>query len=410
MPPDPTPVPPERLADILDIAEDGIVTVNLRREVVLFNRGAAKIFGYRPDEVLGRPLEDLLPERYRPAHPAQVGGFAGGSEVSRVMGDRRLVFGRRKDGTEFPAEVTISKLVGGGETLLTAIVRDGTARQGYEDALRSMNEALEERVRARTADLQAKTDELKATTQQLWQAAKLAGVGELAASIAHELNNPLATVHLRLEGVLARTPADDPRRRPLEVVEQEVERMARLVGNLLHFSRPGRDQVSTVDVPEEVRKTVELTEPHMRRLKVEVDPEFHPDVPPIFADRQQLRQVLLNLFTNAADAMPRGGRLTPRVRPGRLPPDRPAVVVEVADTGVGIPPEHLPRVAEPFFTTKAEGKGTGLGLAICKRIIDQHHGRLEVESEVGRGTTVRVLLPVKNGANVNGLRASGGPP
>jgi signal transduction histidine kinase/CheY-like chemotaxis protein len=262
---------------------------------------------------------------------------------------------------------------------------------------------ITERKQAEDA-LRATTDELRSTTQQLWQAAKLAGVGELAASIAHELNNPLATVHLRVEGVLAKTPADDPRRRPLEIVDQEVERMAGLVGNLLHFIRPGRDQVSTVEVPVEVRKTIELTEPHLRRLRVAVEPEFHPDVPPILADRQQLRQVLLNLFTNAGDAMPHGGRLAARVRPGRLPPDRPAVVIEVADTGTGIPPEVLSRVFDPFFTTKAEGKGTGLGLAICKRIVDHHGGRLDIESEPGRGTTVRVALPVRNETNVAGLR------
>jgi signal transduction histidine kinase len=256
---------------------------------------------------------------------------------------------------------------------------------------------------AALADLQAKTDELRSTTQQLWQAARLAGVGELAASIAHELNNPLATVHLRLEGVLAKTPTGDPRRRPLEIVDQEVERMAKLVGHLLHFSRAGRAEVSTINVPDEVRKTIELTEPHLRRRGVRVAPEFDP-VPDIFADRQQLRQVLLNLFTNAGDAMPQGGRLTPRVRPGDLPGPRPAVVVEVADTGVGIAPDHLPRVTDPFFTTKEEGKGTGLGLAICKRIAHEHHGTLEIESEVGRGTTVRVTLPVRNGSNVNGLK------
>ena len=141
----------------------------------------------------------------------------------------------------------------------------------------------------------------------------------------------------------------------------------------------------------------------MRRLRVEVAPEFHP-VPDIFADRQQLRQVFLNLFTNAADAMPRGGRLVPRVRPGELHPARPAVVIEVADTGVGIPAEHVSRVTEPFFTTKEDGKGTGLGLAICRRIVQDHHGTLDIESEVGKGTTVRVTLPVRNGTNVNGLR------
>lgn len=270
-----------------------------------------------------------------------------------------------------------------------------------ERTKRELVETVRQRERA-LAKLQEKTDELRSTTQQLWQAARLAGVGELAASIAHELNNPLGTVSLRLEGVLAKLAKDDPNRRPLEIVEQEVERMAKLVANLLQFSRAGRDQVSTVDVTDEVRMTIELTEPHLRRLRVEVKPEFQP-VPLIYADRQQLRQVLLNLFTNAGDAMPKGGRLMPRVKPGELPGPKTAVVIEVADTGTGIPPEHLSKVTDPFFTTKEEGKGTGLGLAICRRIINDHSGRMEIESEVGKGTTVRVTLPVKNGTNVNGL-------
>jgi signal transduction histidine kinase len=164
--------------------------------------------------------------------------------------------------------------------------------------------------------------------------------------------------------------------------------------------------VSTVDVCDEVRKTIELTEHHLRKRQVRVETEFAPGVPPIYADRQQLRQVFLNLFTNAADAMPGGGRLTPRVRPGELPPDRPAVVVEVADTGVGIAPEHLGRVTEAFFTTKPEGKGTGLGLAICRRIVEQHQGTLQIASRPGEGTTVRVTLPVRNGGNVAGLGAT----
>ena len=179
--------------------------------------------------------------------------------------------------------------------------------------------------------------------------------------------------------------------------------MARLVGNLLGFSRAGRDQVSTVNVCDEVTKTAELTDHRMRKRRVQVQPEFARDVPVIYADRQQLRQVLLNLFTNAADAMPHGGRLAVRVRPGELPGGRRGVAVEVADEGVGIPAEHLPRVTEPFFTTKDEDKGTGLGLAICKRIVHQHQGALEIESVVGDGTIVRVTLPVRPDTNVSGL-------
>jgi two-component system, LuxR family, sensor kinase FixL len=136
---------------------------------------------------------------------------------------------------------------------------------------------------------------------------------------------------------------------------------------------------------------------------VRAEPDCAPAISVIYADRQQLRQVLLNLFTNAVDAMPGGGRLVPRVRSGELA-GRPAVVVEVTDTGTGIPPELIPRVSEPFFTTKPEGKGTGLGLAICRRIVKQHQGTMEVESRPGEGTTVRIALPVRPDTNVAELQ------
>lgn len=514
-------IPPDRLADILDISEDGIVTVDARQQIVLFNRGAAKLFGYDPEEVAGRPLDLLLPERFHHSHGGQVEEFGRSPEPARTMGQRREVYGRRKDGAEFPAEVSISKFVVGGELLFTAIVRDVSERKRYEDAERELSrlrveaalrtsedrrrlaldagrmgtwewdtrsgrvhwdgalfdllglpetsaaltvEAFFERVhpedradlrqqlaaasdpggqfqsefrivrpdgevrwlagRGRVSragdgepskmhgvnyditDRRRAEDNLRETTRQLWQAARLAGVGELAASIAHELNNPLGTVALRVEQLLAKTPAPDPRRRALEVVEGEVSRMADLVGNLLQFSRAGRDQVSTVDVPEEITKTLDLVGHHLRKRQIRVEPAFAPSVPHIQADRQQLRQVFLNLFTNAADAMPNGGRLVTRVQTGRCPKHTPAVVVEVIDTGVGIPPELLNRVFEPFFTTKDEGKGTGLGLAICRRIVDQHQGTLDVESRTGVGTTVRLTLPVRPDTNVAGLHSA----
>jgi signal transduction histidine kinase len=218
------------------------------------------------------------------------------------------------------------------------------------------------------------------------------------------LNNPLGTISLRLEAVLGKTAADDLRRRPLEIVQQEVERMARLVASLLQFSRPGREQVSTVDVCDEITKTIELTEHHLRKRQVRVETGFAPGVPVIYADRQHLRQVFLNLFTNAADAMPSGGELRLKVRHEEQAGGEPVVVIDVSDTGVGIPAELLDRVFEPFFTTKEEGKGTGLGLAICRRIVEQHQGKLAVESKVGEGTTIRITLPVRSGANVNGIR------
>jgi PAS domain S-box-containing protein len=375
-----------RLSTVIGSALDGIITLDGEYRVTLFNPAAERIFGCEADAAVGLPIDRFLP--------------AGLPRLHELHAHPVEIEGRRADGTLVPLEATRSRVESSGRVVCTLILRDITERKRAEAELRETARQREQAL----ADLRAKTDELKATTQQLWQAARLAGVGELAASIAHELNNPMATVSLRLEGVLGKTPADDPRRRSLEIAEQEVERMARLVANLLQFSRAGRDQVSTVDVCAEISKTIELTEHHLRKHQVRVESNFAPEVPHIYADRQHLRQVFLNLFTNAADAMPGGGVLSVRVWVGELATARPAVVIEVRDTGVGIPTELIARVCEPFFTTKEEGKGTGLGLAICRRIIDQHHGTLEIESTVGKGTALRITLPVRNGTNLQGLR------
>jgi len=222
-------------------------------------------------------------------------------------------------------------------------------------------------------------------------------MGELAASVAHELNNPHGTVSLRIESLIGQVPADDPKRRELEVVEQEVERMGTLVASLLQFSRRGTPQISTVDVGEEIENTLELIHYLLRQRQITVQREFAPDVPMVPADRQQLRQLFLNLFTNACDAMPQGGALTIRVSAA---PAQHRVSIEIADTGTGIAPEDLPRVTEPFFTTKPEGKGTGLGLAICRRIVQEHNGTFEITSAgPGQGTTVRLTLPPQNNSH-----------
>jgi signal transduction histidine kinase len=183
--------------------------------------------------------------------------------------------------------------------------------------------------------------------------------------------------------------------------------MGELVANLLQFARRSDGQPSTVDVCQELTKAVELIHHHLRKRLITVVREFAPDTPTIYADRQKLRQVFLNLLTNAGDAMPEGGTLTLRTAPATLDSGKPAVRIEFADTGVGIPAEHLGRVMEPFFTTKEEGQGTGLGLAICRRVVHEHYGTIHIGSEVGKGTTVRLVLPVKNGANVDRLSIAG---
>ena len=206
-------------------------------------------------------------------------------------------------------------------------------------------------------------------TQQFWQASKLATIGELAASIAHELNNPLATISLRTERLLGEVAEGDAKRRPLEIIGQETERMGNLVSNLLQFSRRDHRQLSTMDIPKEIESTLEFIEHSLRSRKIRVVLEFAASLPPFHADRQQLRQLFLNLLTNASDAMPQGGTLTVRV----AAVNGDALAIEFADTGTGVTSDDLARVWEPFFTTKGEGKGTGLGLAICRRIVEEQH-------------------------------------
>jgi two-component system, LuxR family, sensor kinase FixL len=271
-------------------------------------------------------------------------------------------------------------------------------RELKEAESRLQRKLAEEKIKQYSAELIKKDEELRDMTQQLWQVAKLATMGELAASIAHELNNPLTTVTLRVESLLMKTRESSSIKRELEIIEQEVARMGILVANLLQFSRRGRPHISTLDVREEIEKTLELVYYHLNKNNIIIKRECVKEVPLIHADRQHLRQLFLNLFTNASDAMPQGGTLTIRVT---MPPESGQVIIEVADTGTGIPPDILPKVREPFYTTKPEGKGTGLGLAICRRIAQEHGGTFDLTSEgiPGRGTTARVSLPVTNGKN-----------
>jgi PAS domain S-box-containing protein len=293
-----------------------------------------------------------------------------------------------RDGKVRQVEFVSNKYLVGGRQVLQCNIRDITDRKLSEIALTEANQSLELALKK----VEEKSEELASTTQQLWQASKLATMGELAASIAHELNNPLATVALRAESALEGLPLEDPKRHALEIIAQEVDRMATLVSNLLVFSRRSHRQLSTLDLREELVNSLDFVQYHLRSHKVEIVLDFSIDLPTVQADQQQLRQVFLNLITNACDAMPQGGTLTIRSRAGVMP-GHPAVVVEFADTGFGIQTGDLPKLWEPFFTTKPEGKGTGLGLAICRRTVEEHRGTIEIETGPGQGTTVRITLP-----------------
>ena len=236
-------------------------------------------------------------------------------------------------------------------------------------------------------------EELRTMSQQLWQTTKLATLGELAASVAHELNNPLAIISLRIENLMYQMDADDPKKKPLQIIEQEVERMANLISNLLEFSRKSRRESVLINLQDEIENALELIYYHLRNSDIKVEKVLGRAPASLQADRQELRQVLINLFINASDAMPDGGTLTVQLETDEGPPTFHTVIVQ--DTGIGIKKEYLKKVFEPFFTTKADNKGTGLGLPICQRIVHDHGGSIEIASEgiPEKGTMVTIKLP-----------------
>ncbi len=238
--------------------------------------------------------------------------------------------------------------------------------------------------------------EWQAVQGQILQAEKLAAIGQLAAGVMHEINNPLATIGACVAAIQGRLEDGGAGRDAigeyLEIIDKEVERCTGIVDRLLDFSRPKRVVRTAVPLEAMVEETLFLLKHHHRFKGLEVTRELAPGLPSALGSREQLIQVLMALLLNAADAMEQGGRLT--IRTGRVPGRAGEIFLEVADTGPGIPREDQDRIFEPFFTTKPPGRGTGLGLSICYAIVEAHQGRIEVDSVPGRGARFRVHLPV----------------
>lgn len=242
--------------------------------------------------------------------------------------------------------------------------------------------------------VEERTRELKETQVQLIQAEKLAALGELAAGIAHEINNPLHILQAYTEYLVSRTAPEDPLLEFLEPMKDSLESIAHLAGQLRDFSRPASGEWKPVDVNEAMTRVLQLVYKELMRCQVEVTESLSADLPKVMGDTRQLEQACLNLILNARDAMPGGGRLAVETYT-----DRDTVCLRFTDTGIGIDDKDLPQIFEPYFTTKKD-RGTGLGLAICHRIVTQHGGKIAVASKVGQGTEFTVHLaaaPVEQG-------------
>jgi two-component system NtrC family sensor kinase len=271
-------------------------------------------------------------------------------------------------------------------------------------ALDGMSRSLQEARQNLEAQVESRTEDLWKSQVQLLQAGRMAAVGELAAGVAHEINNPAGIILMRTDQ-LSQTLADAAPEvgEDLTVIQRQIDKIRQIVTALLTFSRrtESMGEMTILDLNQVVLHTAESMDGLLRSRQIEVRRDLAAGLPPVRAEGARIEQVLLNLINNAVDAMPEGGCMTfGSAQKG----DR--VAVYVADTGVGIDGDHLNRVFDPFYTTKDPGEGTGLGLSVSFAIIEQHGGAIEASSDPGRGSRFTLLLPA---AEIGGPVTSGGP-
>ncbi|BAY75725.1 multi-component transcriptional regulator [Nostoc linckia NIES-25] len=345
-----------RFARILDIADDAIISINGFQCITLFNQGAEKIFGYSAQEVIGQKLDLLLPQRFCNLHRQHVVDFGKSPNVARRMGERREIYGRRKDGTEFPAEASISKIDMTEETFYTVILRDITERKQIE----------------RMKD-------------------------EFISVVSHELRTPLTSIHGSL-GMLASglLPTDSEQgKRLLQIATDSTERLVRLINDILDIERiesgKAKMEPTICNIAEIIAQAVNVMQSLADKAGVKL---VISDVSgQVWADCDRIVQTLTNLLSNAIKFSSPGSTVWLQVQE-----EDDEVLLIVKDTGRGIPTDKLESIFERFQQVDSSDSrnhdGTGLGLAICKSIMQQHGGRIWAESVLGEGSTFYVTLPL----------------
>ncbi|MBI5614786.1 MAG: PAS domain S-box protein [Gammaproteobacteria bacterium] len=409
------------LNTIASAAQDAIVMIDGGGRISFWNPAAERIFNYRTEEVVGRPLRALLASPGEDDTAASSLGHIAFGQSGGMPGTTVELTALRKDGSAFPVEASLAAVRRGGDWWGVGILRDISERKAIEAQIQAQ---LAELMRA-NAELKELNDKVSDAQGKLVQSEKMASLGVLAAGVAHEINNPVGYVSSNLatlkqyvtdllrvlesyEAVRAAAPVPAPFHDVAKLVaeveldymkgdvlaligesQEGIDRVRKIVQDLKDFSRAeSRETWADADLRHAIESTLNVVWNELK-YKCEVRKEFAP-LPRVECLVSQINQVFMNMLVNAAQAIETRGVITLRsgVRDAEI-------WIEITDTGKGMTPEVVSRIFDPFFTTKPVGKGTGLGLAVSYNIVEKHHGRIEVESAPGAGTTFRVWLPVR---------------
>jgi two-component system cell cycle sensor histidine kinase/response regulator CckA len=368
-----------------DLSPSGMLAVNEQGEIVAVNREVEHLFGWPREELIGRSIDVLVPERFRRRHTGHRATFMHDPQT-RAMGAGRDLFGLRRDGAEFPVEIGLKPVKSGEHTVVLASIVDITARRALEDRQR--------------------------------RSQKLEAIGVLAGGIAHDFNNILLSIVGHTELALRDPGLNDQSKGDLDRVLKGAQRGRDLVKRILLFSRDSEVVKAPVRLERTATEALNLMRASLPS-SVEIRTRFDPATPVVLSDETQIHQILVNLATNSLHAMPNGGTLTITIEPFRIMPEYAAAHpglepgraarITVSDTGTGMPPAVLERALEPFFTTKPPGQGTGLGLSVIHGIVRSHRGTLEIASVEGRGTTIAIVLPQGGDAGIESLAGEESP-